>query len=130
VATLFDYSRVSSQPAQVRRAIRDAIEAAGQDGKRVVTHDEARAIAQTAITEFLQRRMAIEGLGSERLTRVFDSVHDFSQQMLEARLLSSAGASAHFEQNVMRAMAEAAALDSAPARRYRTTRRATCSSCG
>ncbi len=123
VATLFDYSRVSSQPAQVRRAIRDAIEAAGQDGKRVVTHDEARVIAQRAITEFLLRRMAIEGLGSERLNQAFDSVQNFSQQMLEARLLSSAGASAHFEQNVMRAMgSKLASLDNTDLLAvYRTT---------
>ena len=54
---------------------------------------------------------------------MIDLVQDFSQQRLEARLLSSAGANEHFEQNVMREMGrKLAALDNSDLLAvYRTT---------
>ena len=128
VDELFDYGP-DSQTTGVRDAIRQAIEAAGQDGKRVVSNDEARAIAQQKVAEFLGSRMGHEvtmdqdfrpaGSAADAL----EQVKSFRAQRLNARLGGAAGADPMVEQELMRDMsAQIGKLDNtALLKLYRTT---------
>ena len=48
----------------------------------------------------------LHGLGSQRIAPIVDQLHTFGEMRMGARLFASAGASARFEQEVMRTMAD------------------------
>jgi hypothetical protein len=128
VEELFDYGP-ESETTGVRDAIRQAIEAAGQDGKRVVSNDEARAIAQQKVSEFMGRRMGHEVTLNQPLAaagpavEILEQVKGLRAQRLNARVGGSAGADPMVEQQLMRDMgAQIGKLDNTKLLKlYRTT---------
>jgi hypothetical protein len=121
VGELFDYGP-HSKTTGVRDAIRQAIEAAGQDGKRVVSNDEARAIAQQKVVEFMltiDRPFRAAGPVAE----ILEQVKAFRAQRLNGRLGGAVRTDPMVEQELMRDMgARIGKLDnSALLKLYRTT---------